>query len=329
MKFSEARILNRLKPIPLETVETPLGLTDSLSGLQLRAPEIDRPKTLFAMICDLIKARLTSLVLLTTLVGFYMGTKGTMDFGLMFNTLMGTALVACGGSALNQLFEREQDAKMHRTHDRPLPSGRMRPRTVLLFGISCSVLGLLQLALLVNLLTFALSAITLSLYAFIYTPLKRVSWLNTIVGAVPGALPPLMGWTAAQNQLGPGGTALFAIQFFWQISHFMAIAWMYRDEYENAGFVMLPNVDPLGVRTSRLTVINTFGLLGVSLLPVLYDSAGMIYLAGALALGVAFLCFAIQFARNLTLRCARWAFLASIAYLPALLGLLVYDKLKP
>src|SRR5688572_29345230 len=192
---------------------------------------VDKP--LFSVLCDLVKARLTFLVLLTTLVGFYVGVRGAMNYSLMVHTLLGTALVACGAAALNQLWEREHDARMLRTADRPLPSGRLQPETVLVFGGACSVAGLVYLAFAVNLLTSLLGAITLASYVFVYTPLKRVTWLNTAVGAIPGALPPLMGWTAARNEVTGEGWALFAILFFWQIPHFLAIAW--RSEERRVG----------------------------------------------------------------------------------------------
>ncbi len=285
-------------------------------------------KALFAVICDLVKARLTFLVLLTTLVGFYLGSRGAVDFWLMFHALAGTALLACGAAALNQLWEREHDALMRRTADRPLPSGRLRPDTVLILGGAASMAGLVYLALAVNLLTSVLGAATLGSYVFVYTPLKRVTWLNTAVGAVPGALPPLMGWTAARGELTGEGWALFAILFFWQIPHFLAIAWMYREEYEKAGFVMLPSVDPDGSRTGRQAVSHTLGLLTVSLLPFLFRITGTIYLAGALVLGTAFVFYAVQFSRDLTRPRARQLFFLSIVYLPLLLGLMVFDKLK-
>ena len=186
-------------------------------------------KTWAAVFADLVKARLTTLVLLTTLVGFYIGFRGPVDYILMFHTLLGTALVASGAAALNQLLEREYDARMRRTQDRPLPSGRLQPVTVMLFGGVCAAAGLMYLALLVNLLTSVLGAVSLISYLFIYTPLKRITWLNTAVGAVPGGLPPLMGWAAARGELTGGGWALFAILAFWQLPHFFAIAWMYRD----------------------------------------------------------------------------------------------------
>lgn len=285
-------------------------------------------KSLLAVFCDLTKARLTFLVLLTTLVGFYVGTREVVDYFLMLHTVLGTALLACGAAALNQLSEREFDAKMRRTEDRPLPSGRLQPDAVLIFGGACSMAGLIYLAGAVNLLTSLLGVFTLVSYLFIYTPLKRKTWLNTTVGAVPGALPPLMGWTAVRNELTGEGWALFAILFFWQIPHFLAIAWIYREEYAKAGFIMLPSVDPEGFRTGRQAVSHTMGLLMVSLLPVVFRMAGMVYLIGALALGLAFLAFAFKFSRQLTLPRARQLFLVSIVYLPLLLGLMVLDKIK-
>ena len=285
-------------------------------------------KSWLSVLSELIKARLTFLVLLTTLVGFYVGTREFVDFPLMIHTLLGTGLVACGASALNQLWEREHDAKMRRTEGRPLPSGRMQPDTVLIFGGTCSVAGLIYLALTVNLLTSLLGAFTLVTYVFIYTPLKRVTWLNTAIGAVPGALPPLMGWTAARNELSGEGWSLFAILFFWQIPHFLAIAWMYREEYAKAGFVMLPAVDPEGFRTGRQAVSHTLALVFVSLCPVMFRLAGPVYFAGSLALGLTFVGFAFLFSRQLTLRRARQLFFASILYLPLLLGLMVFDKIK-
>jgi protoheme IX farnesyltransferase len=285
-------------------------------------------KTWFAVLSDLFKARLTFLVLLTTLVGFYVGFSGRMDLLLLLHTMFGTALVASGAAALNQWWEREHDARMPRTEDRPLPSGRMQPETVLLLGGACGGLGLIYLALAVNLLTSLLGAITLASYIFVYTPLKRVTTLNTIVGAIPGALPPLMGWAAARGNISLGGWSLFAILFFWQLPHFLAIAWIYREQYARAGFVMLPVVDPDGERTGRQAVSHTLGLLPVSLGPFLFHLAGPIYLGGALALGVVFLWFAVQFSRRLTQRSARQLFFVSIMYLPVLLGLMVFDKIK-
>ena len=285
-------------------------------------------KSRFAVFSELVKARLTLLVLITTLVGFYVGARGALDWALMMHTLLGTALLACGAAALNQLIEREHDAKMRRTEGRPLPSGRLQPDTVLLFGGFSSMAGLIYLAFAVNLLTSLLGAVTLVTYVFVYTPLKRVTWLNTTVGAIPGALPPLMGWTAATGELAGAGWALFAILFFWQIPHFLAIAWMYRDEYARAGFVMLPGVDPTGERTAHQAVSHAIGLLIVSLCPVLFRVAGAIYFVGALLIGLIFLAAAFAFARQLNVPRARQLFFASIIYLPLLLGLMVFDKIK-
>lgn len=281
-----------------------------------------------AVYADLVKARLTFLVLLTTLVGFYLGWRGPMNYWLMLHTVLGTALVASGAAALNQLLERDYDAKMRRTANRPLPSGRLQPATVMIFGGACAVAGIIYLALLVNPLTSVIGAVSLVSYLFIYTPLKRVTWLNTAIGAIPGALPPLMGWTAAHGELSRGGWALFAILFFWQLPHFLAIAWIYREEYAKAGFVMLPVIDPEGERTARQAVSHTLGLLPISLCPFLFHLTGPIYLLGALALGLAFVWFAMQFARELTVARARQLFYVSITYLPLLLILMVWDKVK-
>lgn len=280
-----------------------------------------------AVFCDLIKVRLTFLVLLTTAVGFYLASRGSVDLLQMFHTMLGTALLASGASALNQLLERQHDARMHRTESRPLPSGKLQPHTVLIFGALCSVVGMIYLAVAVNLLTSLLGMLTLGSYVFVYTPLKRVTSLNTAIGAIPGALPPLMGWTAVRDEITPEGWALFAILFFWQLPHFLAIAWIYRDEYARAGYVMLPIVDPDGYRTSRQAVSHTLGLLPISLVPFLFRMVGPVYLVGALILGIGFLWCAIRFARELSIPRARQLFFASIVYLPLLLVLMVLDKI--
>jgi protoheme IX farnesyltransferase len=285
------------------------------------------PRSWFAVYADLVKARLTLLVLLTTLVGFYAGWGGPMNYLAMFNALLGTALVASGAAALNQLLEREHDARMRRTASRPLPSGRLQPVTVMLFGGVCSLVGTIYLAVLVNPLTSVLGAVSLVSYLFIYTPLKRLTWLNTFVGAIPGALPPLMGWAAARGELSGGGWALFAILAFWQMPHFFAIAWLYKEEYAKAGFKMLPAYDPDGSRTAQQSVSHTLALLPVSFYPFVLKLAGPFYLGAALVLGGLYLWCAIQFARRLDSASARKLFLASIIYLPALLIALVADKL--
>jgi heme o synthase len=285
-------------------------------------------KSWLSVYADLTKARLTFLVVLTTLVGFYLGYRGPVNYLLMLHAVLGTALVASGASALNQLLEREYDAKMRRTRNRPLPSGRLQPTTVMVFGGVCACAGLLYLALAVNLTTAVIGAISILSYLLIYTPLKRVTWLNTAIGAVPGGLPALMGWTAARGELSREGWALFAILAFWQLPHFLAIAWMYREEYEKAGFKMLPGIDPEGHRTGRQAVSHTLGLLPVSLFPFLFHVTGTIYLVGALVLGGIFLWCAVQFARQLTIARARQLFFMSILYLPLLMIMMVLDKVR-
>ncbi len=284
-------------------------------------------KSVAAVWAELVKARLTALVLLTTGVGFWLGRPGEGISWLAAHTLWGTGLLAAGAAALNQYLERELDARMLRTRDRPLPSGRVAPATALVFGAACAGLGLAWLTLLANLTAAALGALTFALYLGVYTPLKRVSTLNTVVGAVPGALPPLIGWAAATDTLAGAGLTLFALQFFWQIPHFLAIAWLYREDYARAGYQMLPVVDPHGERTGLQSVGHALGLLMVSLSPYVLGVAGTVYLAGAVVLGGVLLAMAIGFARRLTPGSARGLFLASILYLPAVLGLLVINRL--
>jgi protoheme IX farnesyltransferase len=285
-------------------------------------------KSVATVLSELFKARLTAFVLLTTAVGYYLGSRGPLQWSGLLHTLTGTGMLAAGAAALNQFLEREHDARMKRTEDRPLPAGRLRPQTVLLLGGALTVAGMIYLAALVNLLTSVLGILTLVCYVFVYTPLKRVTTLNTLVGAIPGALPPLMGWTGATNQVTAGGWALFAILFFWQLPHFYAIAWLYRDDYAKAGYAMLPVVDATGERTGRQAVSHTLGLLTMSLFPVVFGLAGVVYGAGALVLGAGFLVLAIRFSRRMTAPRARALFFASIIYLPLLLALLVFDKVK-
>ncbi|MBM3901390.1 MAG: protoheme IX farnesyltransferase [Verrucomicrobia bacterium] len=275
---------------------------------------------------ELTKARLTLLVVLTTVVGFHLGAPASVDLGLLTDVLAGTALLAAGAAVLNQVLEREFDARMRRTAERPIPSGRITPTSALLVGSALSLLGLVWLLFRVNPLTALLGVATWTSYVAVYTPLKRITVLNTVVGAVPGALPPLMGWSAATDSVSAPGWSLFGVLFFWQLPHFMAIAWLYREEYQRAGFRMLSGVDPDGIRTAASAVRNTLALLGVSLFPFVFGLVGHWYLVGAVVLGGAFLAFAIQFARTLSQTSARRLFFASIVYLPVLLGLLVLDK---
>jgi len=283
---------------------------------------------LIADYVELVKARLTFLVLLTTLVGFYMGARGSIDVALMIHTLFATALVASGAAALNQWIERDADAKMPRTKNRPLPAGRMQPQEAFVFGISISLIGVVYLAVSVNPLSSLLAGITLASYLFVYTPLKRVTWLNTIVGAVPGALPPLIGWAGSRGELTPESWVLFAIMFFWQMPHFFSIAWIYCEDYKAGGFAMLPVLQPDGASTGRLSVFHAMALLPISLMPSILGMAGLVYLLSALALSSAFLGFAVRFNRDKTKARAWWLFGTSIVYLPVLFSIMVFDKIR-
>ena len=289
--------------------------------------------TAWSVFSDLVKLRLTTLVLVTTLVGFYAGLNSESG-GLAQNliklglTLLGTGLLAAGAAILNQYLERDHDARMERTARRPLPSGAISAEAALLLGGACSVVGLLALAAWVNLLVAVLGAVTLVTYLFIYTPLKRKSEWNTIIGAIPGALPPLMGWAAARGEVDPLGWTMFGILFFWQVPHFMAIAWMYRDDYDKAGFVMMPSVADGEARTGRQAISHTLFLGIASLMPFTMKLAGAVYVSGAVLLGGLFLWAAVRFSRQLTRQSARVLFFASIIYLPLLMGLMVVDKLK-
>jgi protoheme IX farnesyltransferase len=291
------------------------------------AARVPRQATILSDLGELSKARLSLLVLLTTLVGFLLGWDGPMDYTLLAATLLGTALSAAGASALNQWLERDLDALMPRTFDRPLPARRMHPSDALLFGLLCSGSGVAILALMVNSVTALLAFLTIVIYAALYTPLKRVSELNTLLGAVPGALPPLLGWTAATGQTGLGGWLLFLILWFWQMPHFLAIAWLYREQYAAAGFRMLSTRDPDGWATSWQSLIYASALLAVSLLPGLFGYASPWYFFAALALGAAMLFLAGDFVRTRTRGSARRLFFASIIYLPLLLGSLIAFRL--
>jgi protoheme IX farnesyltransferase len=282
-----------------------------------------RPASLLGDLSELSKARLSFLVLLTTLVGFLLGWRGPMNYTLLFSTLLGTALSAAGASALNQWLERDLDALMARTSDRPLPARRMHPSDALLFGLLCSGSGVAILAFLANPLTALLAGLTILVYAALYTPLKRFTELNTLVGAIPGALPPLLGWTAATDHMGLGGWVLFLILWFWQMPHFLAIAWLYRDQYAAAGFKMLSTRDPDGWSTAWQALIYSIALLAVSLLPRILGMASPYYFFAALALGAAMIHLAVAFIRNRNDAASRRLFFASIIYLPLLLGALI------
>jgi protoheme IX farnesyltransferase len=276
---------------------------------------------------QLTKPDVTFLVVITTVAGFYLGSNGPMDWLRLMHTLCGTLLVAGGTAALNQYVERDMDAVMRRTAARPLPSGQLQPREVLIFGFSTIVLGAGWLAIAVSSLAATIALATSVLYLCVYTPLKtRTTWA-TAVGAVPGALPPLIGWAAAHHSLSVGGWVLFAILFFWQFPHFMAIAWMYREDYARAGIRMLPTVDPTGNATFRQVICTSTILVWVSVLPSLLGMAGIRYFFGALLLGMALLQVSLWANRHRTNTRAKWLMHATVAHIPLLLVWMIVDKL--
>jgi len=273
---------------------------------------------------ELSKSRIVLMVLITTAAGFLFAAKH-VDPLLLVHALIGTALVAAGTNALNQYVERDLDAKMHRTRTRPLPAGRMTPRAALVFSTAIAILGTIYLGVAVNWLTAALGAFTLTSYIFVYTPLKRVSTICTIIGAIPGAIPPLMGWTAATNTLALGGWIAFGILFLWQLPHFMAISWMYREDYARGGFAMLSVRDGDGSAVARQAIYYTLALLAVSVLPSIFGMTGVIYLTGAVVAGTTLLAFAIRFFFDRSLRNARSLFMISNLYLLTVMLLLVVN----
>lgn len=276
---------------------------------------------------ELTKPGITGLVLTTAAVGFYLGSRGSIDWLTLLSTMVGTSLLAGGTNALNQYAERDADARMQRTRGRPLPSGRLAPDRALAFAVAISVAGALILALTVNALTALLGIAALALYIFVYTPLKTETWLCTVVGAVPGAIPPLMGWAAARGELDPASWVLFGIVFLWQLPHFFAIAWLYREDYARAGFPMLAVIDPAGTRTARQVLLALVALVPVSLLTTMLGLTGAVYLVGALTLGLGLMALGVRLAVARSGRDARRLFLGSVVYLPVLLVLMVVDKL--
>ena len=290
---------------------------------------LSRNPSAFASYLALTKPRITLFVVMTAFVGFAAGTVGPLSslaLPLLLHTLLGTALVASGTSAFNQVREKDLDGLMRRTQDRPLPSGRISLRGAALFAGALSVIGLAELFLFTNVLTATLAAFTLVSYVGLYTPMKTRSHASTIVGAVPGALPPLGGYTAAAGGIGLPGLALFAILFVWQLPHFFAIGWRHRVDYARAGVKILSVIDPSGRRTARQTLLWTAVLLPISLLPSLVGAAGLAYALGTFVLTLLFLGSALRFARETTDGRARSLFLASIGWLPAILVLLVIDR---
>jgi heme o synthase len=275
----------------------------------------------------LAKPRLNLLVVASTLVGYAMADGEPLGFVRVTGMLLGTGLVAGGASAFNQVIERDLDALMKRTRTRPLADQRLQPIEGVLFGTGITLAGLLAILVTSNVLAAAVALATLLSYVAVYTPLKRRSSFGTVIGAIPGALPPMIGWAAASGTLPPQAWTLFGIMFLWQLPHFLAIAWMYRDDYARAGFPMLPVLEPDGRSTARQTVLYAAALLPLSLAPTLMGMAGALYFAGTLVLGLAFLWLTVRFAFTRSVRDARRVFLGSIVYLPLVWILMIANKI--
>lgn len=277
---------------------------------------------------SLTKPRLNSLVLVTSATAYFLADGHLLPWSTLFHTLMGTALVAGGASALNQHWERDTDRLMRRTRLRPLPDARLHPQDALWFGIALSAAGLAQLTLGVNLVAAAVAALTLLSYVLLYTPLKLKTSLSTVVGAVPGALPAVLGWAAATSSVSAGGWILFGIVFMWQMPHFLAIAWLFREDYANAGFPLLPVIEPDGRSTGRQTVLYAAGLLPVSLLPMAVGMASAYYVVGAITLGAVLMVLSLEFAASRSMPAARRLFYGTILYLPLLWIVLLADHFR-
>ncbi len=276
---------------------------------------------------ELIKPRLVLMILITTAAGFYIGSPSTVNWTQFLHTLIGAGLTAAGVLGLNQYLERDIDAQMPRTQQRPLPAGRMCPIKALLFAAILTGTGMLYLTVIVNAMSgFVISLIVVS-YLFIYTPLKRKTSLCTLIGAVPGALPPVVGWVAAHGKLSGPAWVLFAILFLWQLPHSLAIAYIYRDDYAKAGLKLLPVIHPDGASTRRQIVFNCLGLLGIGLLPVFFNIAGEYYFLAALFLGGMFLLSGIYLQKSKSMKAARYVLYASLLYLPCLFIAMAIDKI--
>lgn len=276
---------------------------------------------------ELTKPRLTLLALITALIGFLLGTPHNWNRREFWFVLLGTALVGAGCGILNQVMEQEPDRQMERTKQRPIPSGRVLEPNALAVGVITSTAGLLILTFGCNPLAGTLAALTLASYLFVYTPLKKTTALCTLAGAIPGAIPPLIGWAAARGSIGIGGWFLFWIVFIWQLPHFLAIAWIHRDDYARAGFKMLPVIDGNGAATGRQIILYCAALIPVSLLPAAYGFCGWIYFAVALTAGLLFLAAGIHAARTRTEQAARRLFISSILYLPVILITMTLERL--
>jgi len=279
-----------------------------------------------AAFAELTKPRITFLIVLTSAAGFALASPGKVNYGALLSAMFGIALLSSGIATLNQYIERDLDALMRRTADRPLPTGKLLPWEALLFGSGLTVLAEIYLAVMVNPLSAVLGLTVIAGYLFAYTPLKTRTTLSTMVGAFPGAVPPLIGWAAARGSIGIEAWVLFAILFLWQFPHFLAIAWMYREDYGRAGILMLPVVEPDGRVTAQQIVVYTILLLPVSLLPTVLGISGKVYLYGAIVLGLLFLYSSVRAALSKSRQEARRLLLASVIYLPLLFILMVLNR---
>ena len=275
---------------------------------------------------ELTKPRIALLLVLTSAAGFYLASTGPFDWTRFAHSMIAITLLAFGVATLNQYWERDLDKLMKRTAERPLPSGQVSPREALFFGVGQCLAAELYLLFAVNALTAFLGLIVIVGYVLVYTPLKTRTSVSTAIGAIPGALPPLMGWTAATGQITMTAWALFAMQYLWQFPHFLAIAWLYREEYKQAGILMLPVIEPSGRLTARQIVLCAIMLVPVSVAPFFFGVSGLIFLAGATVLGIAFLWISIRSALTKSNEWARRLLLASVIYLPILFILMVADK---
>lgn len=294
--------------------------------MKAAAVPVDGSRSRFADFLVFTKVRVNALVVATTAGGFYMGSPDALNLVVLAGTVAGTALVAGGAAGINQISERDLDRLMDRTRQRPVAEGRMGLGEARLLAWATALAGLGLLAVTANLLATAVAAVTLVTYAFVYTPMKRVTSFSTVVGAVPGGLPPVIGWAAARGALDAPAWALFLIIFLWQLPHFLAIAWLYREDYARARLPMLPVVDPDGASTARQSLLYATALLPVSLLPSALGLTGLVYAISAFALGLAFIAVGIRFAARRTKPNARLLFLTSLVYLPAVWIVMMIDR---
>ena len=282
--------------------------------------------SLSSKIAELSKLNILSLVLVATFLGFYLGSNGEMEYNKLLLTLLGTALTAAGSGSLNHYLERDADKKMDRTRNRPLPSGTLTPLFAVLYGMALVVIGSVTLAYFVNLLTGFLSLLTAFLYIVVYTPLKKITWLNTSIGSIPGAIPIIGGWTAASNSISPMALVLFGIMYLWQHPHFYAIAWLCKNDYAKANFKMLPVIEESGSRTMRQIFWHLLLMIPLSFLPVIQGNLGIVYLVGVTIITFIFFLSALPLAKDRSNKSALLLLKASVLYLPVLLFIIIIDK---